>query len=130
MIASVGADAEGHSYNVNADAAAAAVAAALGAFKVVFLTDVEGWRADPDDPAAASREATAAEVRERLPTVSGGMRPKLEACAARARARRGATRTSSTAASRTRCCSSCSPTRASAPSCGPSRAPGARARLR
>ena len=71
---------EGHSYNVNADAAAAAVAEALGAFKVVFLTDVEGWRADPADPASRISEATAAEVRARLPEVSGGMRPKLEAC--------------------------------------------------
>jgi acetylglutamate kinase len=50
LVASVGADREGKSYNVNADAAAAAVAQALGAFKVIFLTDVEGWRADPDDP--------------------------------------------------------------------------------
>ena len=55
VIASVGADTEGNSYNVNADAAAAAVAEALGAFKVIFLTDVEGWRADPDDRPAASR---------------------------------------------------------------------------
>jgi acetylglutamate kinase len=80
VIASVGADAEGQSYNVNADAAAAAVAEALGAFKVVFLTDVEGWRADPDDPASRISEATATELRARLPEVSGGMRPKLEAC--------------------------------------------------
>ncbi|HEV2874275.1 MAG TPA: acetylglutamate kinase [Thermoleophilaceae bacterium] len=80
VIASVGADTEGHSYNVNADAAAAAVAEALGAFKVVFLTDVEGWRADAGDPSSRISEATAAEVRERLPEVSGGMRPKLEAC--------------------------------------------------
>jgi len=80
VVASVGADREGNSYNVNADAAAAAVAAALGAFKVIFLTDVEGWRADPDDPDSRISEATAAEVRERLPRVSGGMRPKLEAC--------------------------------------------------
>ena len=79
VVASVGADAEGKSYNVNADAAAAAVAEALGAFKVIFLTDVEGWRADPDDPASRISEATAAEVRERLREVSGGMRPKLEA---------------------------------------------------
>ena len=50
VIASVGADAEGQSYNVNADAAAGAVAEALGAYKVVFLTDVEGWLADPADP--------------------------------------------------------------------------------
>ena len=80
VIASVGADAEGRSYNVNADAAAAAVAEALGAFKVVFLTDVEGWRANPEDPASRVSEATAADVRARLPETSGGMRPKLEAC--------------------------------------------------
>jgi acetylglutamate kinase len=80
VIASVGADTEGNSYNVNADAAAAAVAEALRAFKVVFLTDVEGWRADPGDPATRISEATAAEVRERLGEVGGGMRPKLEAC--------------------------------------------------
>jgi acetylglutamate kinase len=80
VIASVGADREGHSYNVNADAAAAAVASALGAVKVIFLTDVEGWRADAGDPSSKISEATAAEVVERLPQVAGGMRPKLEAC--------------------------------------------------
>jgi len=80
VIASVGADAEGNSYNVNADAAAAAVAEALGAFKIMFLTDVEGWRADPGDPSTRISEATADELRERLDGVGGGMRPKLEAC--------------------------------------------------
>ncbi|MGH2716819.1 MAG: acetylglutamate kinase [Thermoleophilaceae bacterium] len=80
VVASVGADTEGNSYNVNADAAAAAVAEALGAFKVIFLTDVEGWRADPEDPSSRISEATAVEVRERLGEVGGGMRPKLEAC--------------------------------------------------
>jgi acetylglutamate kinase len=80
VVASVGADREGRSYNVNADAAAAAVAEALDAFKVIFLTDVEGWRADPDDPDSRISEATAAELRERLAGVGGGMRPKLEAC--------------------------------------------------
>ena len=52
VVASVGADAVGDSYNVNADAAAAAVAGALGAHKVIFLTDVEGWLADrrPREP--------------------------------------------------------------------------------
>jgi acetylglutamate kinase len=79
VVASVGADTEGNSYNVNADAAAAAVAESLGAFKLVFLTDVEGWRADPDDPGSRISEATAREVRERMPEVTGGMRPKLEA---------------------------------------------------
>ena len=80
VVASVGADRDGQSYNVNADAAAGAVAEALNAYKLVFLTDVEGWRAEPDIPDSRISEATAAEVSERLPQVSGGMRPKLEAC--------------------------------------------------
>jgi acetylglutamate kinase len=80
VVASVGADTEGRSYNVNADAAAAAVAAAMGAFKLIFLTDVEGWYADPADASSRISEATAAEVRERMAGTSGGMLPKLEAC--------------------------------------------------
>ncbi len=80
VIASVGADRDGHSYNVNADEAAGAVAAALGAYKVMFLTDVEGWRRDVEDPASVISEATAVEVESALETVSGGMRPKLRAC--------------------------------------------------
>ena len=48
MIASVGADREGRSHNVNADEAAGAVARALGAYKVIFLTDVAGWLRDAD----------------------------------------------------------------------------------
>jgi acetylglutamate kinase len=80
VVASVGADAEGNSYNVNADAAAAAVAKALGAHKVIFLTDVEGWLADPDDPESRVSEARAEELRKRLGNAGGGMRPKLEAC--------------------------------------------------
>jgi acetylglutamate kinase len=80
VIASVGADRDGQSYNVNADVAAGAVAGALGALKVIFLTDVEGWLRDPADPASVASEATVAEVRAALDTVSGGMRPKLQAC--------------------------------------------------
>jgi len=80
VIASVGADAEGQSYNVNADQAAAAVASALRAYKAVFLTDVEGWLADPADPGSRISQSTAAEVSEKLGSVGGGMRPKLEAC--------------------------------------------------
>ena len=80
VVASVGADREGNSYNVNADTAAAAVAAALRAYKVIFLTDVEGWLADADDPGSLISQGTAEEVQRALPDVGGGMRPKLEAC--------------------------------------------------
>jgi acetylglutamate kinase len=82
VIASVGADREGHSYNVNADEAAGAVAGALGAYKIVFLTDVAGWLKDPADPNSLISRADAEEVREALPSLDGGMRPKLEACVA------------------------------------------------
>ena len=80
VIASVGADREGNSYNVNADEAAGAVAGALGAYKVVFLTDVPGWLRDPADPDSLIGHATAEEVRRSLARLEGGMLPKLEAC--------------------------------------------------
>jgi acetylglutamate kinase len=80
VVASVGADRDGASHNVNADEAAGAVAGALGAYKLLFLTDVEGWLGDAADPASVVSEATAAEVRDALAGVSGGMRPKLQAC--------------------------------------------------
>jgi len=80
VIASVGADREGQSYNVNADEAAGAVAGALGAYKVMFLTDVAGWLSDPANPASVISEATATEVSEALQRIEGGMRPKLQAC--------------------------------------------------
>jgi acetylglutamate kinase len=80
VIASVGADREGNSYNVNADEAAGAVARALGAYKVVFLTDVAGWLRDPGDPESKISEAGADEVAAALHEVGGGMRPKLQAC--------------------------------------------------
>jgi acetylglutamate kinase len=80
VVASVGADREGNSYNINADEAAGAVARALGAYKIMFLTDVAGWLRDPGDPDSVISEATAQEVESALPSVLGGMRPKLAAC--------------------------------------------------
>ncbi len=80
VIASVGADWEGQSYNVNADEAAGAVASELGAHKIVFLTDVSGWLADPADQSSLIAQATTEQVQEALAGTEGGMRPKLEAC--------------------------------------------------
>jgi acetylglutamate kinase len=80
VVASMGADREGNSYNVNADEAAGAVARALGAYKVIFLTDVDGWLRDPADPDSVISEAGADEVEEVLDDIAGGMRPKLKAC--------------------------------------------------
>jgi len=80
VVASVGADRDGNSYNINADEAAGAVARALGAYKIMFLTDVAGWLRDPADPTSVISEIGADEVQAALPGVAGGMRPKLAAC--------------------------------------------------
>jgi acetylglutamate kinase len=81
VIASAGVDAEGRSYNINADTAAGKVAGALGAFKAIFLTDVAGWLADPPDESTLRSRVSVGEVETALGSVTGGMRPKLGACA-------------------------------------------------
>jgi acetylglutamate kinase len=80
VIASVGTDRDGASYNVNADEAAGKVAAAMAAHKAIFLTDVDGWLRDPEDPGSRISTATADEVASALVGIEGGMRPKLAAC--------------------------------------------------
>jgi len=80
VIASVGTDRDGASYNVNADEAAGKVAAAMPAHKAIFLTDVDGWLRDPDDPESRISQATADEVRSAVDGIAGGMGPKLSAC--------------------------------------------------
>jgi acetylglutamate kinase len=80
VIASSASDAEGRPYNVNADEAAGKVAAALGAHKAIFLTDVEGWLEDPGDHDSLISHAAVLEVERKLSDISGGMRPKLQAC--------------------------------------------------
>ncbi len=80
VIASVGADRDGRSYNVNADEAAGAVAGALGAYKIVFLTDVPGWLGDPAEEDSLIGQASTEQVRAALHSLEGGMRPKLQAC--------------------------------------------------
>ena len=80
VIASVGADRDGRSHNVNADEAAGAIARALGAYKVMFLTDVPGWLRDPADLDSVISECGADEVEAAIGSMDGGMRPKLQAC--------------------------------------------------
>jgi acetylglutamate kinase len=80
VIAPVGTDREGQDYNINADEAAGAVAHALGASKTLFLTDVAGWLKDPSDPSSLISQTTTDEVEKALPSIEGGMKPKLQAC--------------------------------------------------
>jgi acetylglutamate kinase len=80
VIAPVGTDRDGQDYNINADEAAGAVAHALGASKTIFLTDVAGWLKDPADPSSLITQTTTDEVEKALPSIDGGMKPKLQAC--------------------------------------------------
>jgi len=65
--------------NVNADTAAAAIAAALGAKKLVMLTDVEGLYADWPDKSSLVRQLYSTELEKMLPNLKSGMVPKMEA---------------------------------------------------
>ena len=82
VVSTIGTDAAGQAYNINADTVAGAIAGALGAEKVIYLTDVAGLLADVDDPTSLISHTTAHELRDLLAdgTVSGGMIPKIEAC--------------------------------------------------
>lgn len=78
----IGQDEGGQLYNVNADTAAAAVAAAVKAEKVVFLSNVHGIMADPDDPDSLLSSIAEDEVQSLIERdiISGGMLPKVSAC--------------------------------------------------
>jgi len=99
VISTVARSDDGEVLNVNADTAAAALAVALGAAKIVLLTDVAGlyanWPGEPAEagaspsgdgrPAEVISELTASSLTAMLPGLSGGMIPKMEACLAAVR---------------------------------------------
>ncbi|WP_028709373.1 acetylglutamate kinase [Propionicicella superfundia] len=80
VVATVAPDDEGAVRNVNADTAAAALAIALGAERLVVLTDVEGLYADWPNSDEVISELTTAELEDLLPELESGMVPKMEAC--------------------------------------------------
>jgi acetylglutamate kinase len=82
VLSTIGADPEGQAYNINADTVAGAVAEALGAEKVIFLTDIVGLLADVDDPSSLISETTAGELQGAIDRgeLTGGMIPKVAAC--------------------------------------------------
>ncbi|MSW86001.1 MAG: acetylglutamate kinase [Actinobacteria bacterium] len=80
VISSVGLSAEGEIFNVNADTAAGALAAAIGASRLLVLTDVEGLYRDWPSSSEVIREIDSSELRELLPSLDSGMIPKMEAC--------------------------------------------------
>ena len=82
VLSTVGVDAKGQPYNINADTAAGAIAEALGAEKIIYLTDIAGLRAQIDDPESLIKRITVNELSALIAdgTISGGMIPKVESC--------------------------------------------------
>jgi len=80
VVAGVAPDEDGQVHNINADTAAASLAVALGAEKLVVLTDVEGLYADWPVGGEVVSEIRAAGLAELMPTLSTGMVPKMDAC--------------------------------------------------
>ena len=80
VVATLAPDAHGVVHNVNADTAAAALAAALGAVRLIVLTDVAGLYADWPSSTEVVERITATDLAALLPSLESGMRPKMEAC--------------------------------------------------
>jgi len=82
VMSTIGTDASGQAYNINADTVAGAVAEAIGAEKVVYLTDVEGLYEDLDNKDSLIGEISADELQTKLESgqITDGMIPKIEAC--------------------------------------------------
>jgi acetylglutamate kinase len=82
VVATIGTDASGQAYNINADTVAGAIAEALGAEKLVYLTDIEGLRRVVNDPTSLIRQTSPDELDALMAdgTIVGGMIPKVESC--------------------------------------------------
>lgn len=82
VISTVGCDKDGNTYNINGDTAAAHIAGALGAERLIMMTDIAGLLRDKDDPSTLIPEVTVDEAKGYFKSgvISGGMIPKVECC--------------------------------------------------
>ena len=82
VVATVGADTQGQAFNINADTVAGEIAAALGAEKLVYLTDIDGLRRNVSDAASLIRQTTPDELEQLIEKgiIDGGMIPKVASC--------------------------------------------------
>ena len=82
VISTIGCDREGNAYNINGDTAAAHIAGALGAERLLLMTDIAGILRDKDDPSTLIPEVKSSDAKKLFDdgTISGGMIPKVECC--------------------------------------------------
>ena len=82
VVSTVGCDMEGNVYNINADTAAAYLAGAMGAYRLISMTDINGILRDKDDPSSLISSIDLKEAAELFETgiISGGMIPKVQCC--------------------------------------------------
>ena len=82
VISTVASDRDGHSYNINGDTAAAYIAGALGAERLIMMTDIAGILRDKDDPSTLIPKITISEAKALYDegVISGGMIPKVDCC--------------------------------------------------
>ena len=82
VISTVASDRNGNVYNINGDTAAAYIAGALGATRLIMMTDISGILQDKDDPATLLPQVSISEAKALYETgvISGGMIPKVDCC--------------------------------------------------
>ncbi|MCQ2770926.1 MAG: acetylglutamate kinase [Clostridia bacterium] len=82
VVSTLGVDEEGNTYNINGDTAAAYIAGALGAERLIMMTDIAGVMKDKDDPTSLIPKITLKEAEDLKSTgiISGGMIPKIDCC--------------------------------------------------
>ncbi len=82
VISTIGCDKSGNAYNINGDTAAAFIAGALGAERLIMMTDIAGILHDKDDPSTLIPEITVEQAEElhKEGVISGGMIPKVDCC--------------------------------------------------
>ena len=82
VVSTVASDRQGNTYNINGDTAAAYIAGALGAERLIMMTDIAGLLMDKDDPTTLIPHITVSEAKKLYDTgvISGGMIPKVDCC--------------------------------------------------
>ena len=82
VISTIASDRQGNTFNINGDTAAACIAGALGAERLIMMTDIAGLLMDKDDPSTLIPTVTVSEAKKLFDTgmISGGMIPKVDCC--------------------------------------------------